>query len=92
MTWIGPDGRRFESEDDVPVEEYYAEDDFEDDLDEGYGDVRVCGYTYTAGRVLRAVDPTAFRCAYNDELDHVRWSLGDHGFEYEDDSEDEEDD
>lgn len=37
------------------------EDTFADGLDDCYGPVSVCGYEYDAGRVLREMDPIAFR-------------------------------
>ena len=42
------------------------EDVFEDHLSMIYGDVNVCGYNYDAGRVLKEIDPIAFRVAFND--------------------------
>jgi len=45
------------------------EDSFADGLDDCWGPVSVCGYEYEAGRVLREVDPVAFRCGFLDWLD-----------------------
>lgn len=45
------------------------EDAFENDLTECYDMVSVCGYEYEAGRVLREMDPIAFRCGFNDWID-----------------------
>lgn len=39
-----------------------ADEEYADHLDECYGDVEVCGYSYGAGRLLKEVDPVAFRC------------------------------
>ena len=41
--------------------ESVLEDTFADGLDDCYGPVSVCGYEYDAGRVLREMDPIAFR-------------------------------
>lgn len=37
-----------------------------DFLNEIYGDVQVCGYTYGSGDLLEAQDPVAFRCGKGD--------------------------
>lgn len=47
------------------VEDYY----WDDCLDEVWGEVEVCGYTYCASRVLELVDEVAYRCGKNDWLD-----------------------
>lgn len=47
------------------VPDYY----WDDLLDEAYGEVEVCGYTYYASRVLALVDEVAYRCGKNDWLD-----------------------
>jgi hypothetical protein len=44
-----------------------TEDQYEEMLTEIYGVVDVCGYKFDAGRVLRELDPTAFRCGMADE-------------------------
>ena len=43
-------------------------DAFENDLNECYDMVSVCGYEYEAGRALRELDPTAFRYGFLDWL------------------------
>ena len=45
--------------------------DYRDHLDEVYGDIEICGGTYSAGSVLEEVDPTAFRCGMNDWIDSL---------------------
>ena len=45
------------------------EDAFENDLTDCYDMVSVCGYEYEAGRVLRALDPIAFRESFLDWID-----------------------
>ncbi len=42
------------------------EDLFEDQLNDCYDDVEICGYKYTAGCALRQIDETAFRCGVSD--------------------------
>lgn len=84
MTWIGPDGRRYASEDDIPAEEYYTEEMYETDLNECYGDVDIGPYSYPMGRALRRVDPVAFREGYLDALDNLGRDPEAHGFTEED--------
>ena len=45
-----------------------ASDDkmYEEYLTEIYGTVSVCGMEYDAGRALRELDPTAFRCGMSE--------------------------
>jgi hypothetical protein len=40
-------------------------------LDDAYGDVEICGYTYSSSRVFEEIDPTAFRCGLLDNLDSL---------------------
>lgn len=42
------------------------EDEFEEHLDDIYGEIEVCGYTYPAGRALKELDPIAFRCGLSE--------------------------
>ena len=44
-----------------------SESDFDSHLDDVYGEVEICGYTYSAANALKEVDPTAYRCA---KVDH----------------------
>lgn len=46
-----------------------AREAFEEALHEAYGDVIVAGLPYDHGRVLREVDPIAYRCGLLDWLD-----------------------
>lgn len=39
---------------------------YEDMLNDCYEDVDICGHKYSAGRALRLVDETAFRCGCSD--------------------------
>lgn len=46
-----------------------AREAFEELLDDVYGDVILGGLPYSHGRVLREVDPIAYRCGLLDWLD-----------------------
>lgn len=48
-------------ETDADIEQAYC-----DSLNDVYGTVDVCGYTYDAGYALQQLDPTAFRCGVAD--------------------------
>lgn len=65
---------------DIP-EAYYVEM-----LDDIYGDVEVCGMTYSAGRALKAIDPVAFRVGLGDYESQIQAEL-EEAIENEDDSE-----
>ena len=43
-----------------------TEDEYDSHLDECYGDVDVCGSTYSASYALKELDPTAYRCGKSD--------------------------
>lgn len=43
-----------------------SDGEYVDYLDEIYGDIQVCGYSYGAGNILEGVDPVAFRCGKGD--------------------------
>lgn len=43
-----------------------SEEQFDEFLDDCYGDVEVCGFTYNASYALKELDPTAYRCAKSD--------------------------
>jgi len=61
---------------------------FEDTLNEIYEPVDICGMTFDQGRILRELDPIAFRCAMADEP--VVWVCGECDAEFEDQDEAEE--
>ena len=42
------------------------DDTFEEQLNEVYGNVDICGYSFPAGQALRELDPTAFDCGIAD--------------------------
>ena len=65
-----------------------AEDEYEDMLTEIYGTVTVCGMEYDSGRLLREIDPTAFRCGMSDEPE--RWQCDECDSEFDEQEEAEE--
>ena len=54
-------------------------------LDDVYGEVTICGMTYSAGAALEAIDPVAFRCGLGDYESEIQAEL-DEAIENEDDS------
>ena len=56
-------------------EKEITEEEYEETLDDIYGDIDICGYKYPAGRALREIDPVAFRCGLADEP--IKWLCGD---------------
>lgn len=38
-------------------------------LDECYGETEIAGYHYQTSRVLKEIDPIAYRCGFSDWLD-----------------------
>ena len=71
MTWYYKD--REISEDDIYdiVVENYDYDDFEEDLNEMYSDVRICEEYFEQGTALRRVNEFAFKCKYDMECDEM---------------------
>lgn len=51
------------------VTEKRAEELYDEYLDEVNPVVKICGMEYSPSRVLEEVDPTAYRCGFNDWLD-----------------------
>lgn len=47
---------------------YYesTDDEYDSYLDECYGDIDVCGSTFSASYALKNLDPTAYRCGKSD--------------------------
>lgn len=64
--------------------EYEMSDrDYEDYLDEIFGDVEVCGYSYSSGRVLHELDPIAFDCGKSELM---QWRCDNCGKIYDEES------
>ena len=54
------------------IREQYSEEEYDNFLDEVYGDVDIAGYTYRTSQILKEVDSIAYRCGfleYQDEID-----------------------
>ena len=60
-------------------------DEYMEWLDEVYGEVSICGYSYGAGQALEATDPVAFRCALGDYESNLQAEM-EEALENEDDS------
>ena len=43
---------------------------YDDMLDEIWGTVQICNYEYSQAQALKAVDPIAYRCGYNDWINN----------------------
>jgi hypothetical protein len=41
-------------------------DEYDDVLDDSYGEIDVCGIKYSASHLLKEVDPIAYSCGMND--------------------------
>lgn len=61
-------------------------DEYKEFLNEIYGEVQVCGMTYSQGDLLEAIDPVAFRCGLGDYESEIQSEL-EEALENEDDSE-----
>lgn len=51
------------------LEEFELEEFYQDFLDDIYGQVNIGGYKYDTSMALKNIDPTAYRCGFNDWLD-----------------------
>lgn len=78
MKWY-VDGHEFNeaSEAAAYILENCSEDYYDDYLNEAYGEIDVCGYTYLAAGVLYDVDPTAYHCGRSDWEDAMSYDLTD---------------
>lgn len=63
-----------------------SNDQYMEMLDDVYGEVTICGMTYSAGAALEACDPVAFRCGLGDHESEIQAEL-EEAIENEDDSE-----
>lgn len=48
------------------------DDAYDEMLDESYGDIEICGYSYSASLALFRVDEVAYCCGRNDYYDSLR--------------------
>ena len=62
-----------------------TDEEYEQELNEIYGDVKICGLEFPAGRALRLLDPTAFRCGLADK--EIMFKCDECGTEHEEESE-----
>lgn len=46
--------------------EKYTEDDYDEMLDDCYGDVQITGLSYSTSYALKNLDPIAYRCGFAD--------------------------
>ena len=81
MTWIAPDGERFEKLDKDIIARYFTEDDYEDYLDEMDPEVPVLDSYYGAGYILKRLSYGTFKLRYYDELEYYLEAPEDLGFE-----------
>lgn len=56
---------------DFDKSEYVSEDQYNDMLDDCYGEVEVAGMLFSSRRILEELDNTAYRCGYNDYVDSI---------------------
>lgn len=50
-------------------------DEYDEMLDDRYGEIHICGLTYAPSEALRRVDKVAYDCGYNDYLDSLYWDV-----------------
>lgn len=101
------DGHEFETAREAAdhIMENASEDYYDEMLDECYGEIEICGYSYSASHALYNVDPVAYNCGRSDwedaEASNLEWELENmcdgEGYQYydsevmcEDDEEEEE--
>ena len=63
-----------------------SSDEYQEFLNEAFGDVTICGMTYGQGDALEALDPVAFRCGLGDYESEIQSEL-EEAIDNEDDSE-----
>ena len=51
------------------LDEHKALEQYDEMLDECYGEVRLGSLTFSPSRVLKEMDPVAYRCWFNDWMD-----------------------
>lgn len=54
------------------IEEHNTEETYEEELNESYGNIEIGNLTFSAGRIVKELDPIAFRCGMSDNEDSVR--------------------
>jgi DNA repair exonuclease SbcCD ATPase subunit len=51
--------------------EHLSDDRYAEMLDDVYGDVNICGFTYCSSYALEQIDPIAYRCGFSDYADSM---------------------
>ena len=51
------------------TDEHKALEQYDEMLDECYGEIKLGGLTFSSSRVLKKMDPVAYRCWFNDWAD-----------------------
>lgn len=54
------------------IEEHNTEEAYEEQLDEISGEIQIGNLTFSAGQIVKELDPIAFRCGMADNEDFVR--------------------
>jgi hypothetical protein len=62
------------------IEHEITDQEYEDELNNVYGEVEICGMTFDSGRALHELDPIAFRCGQSDEM---KWECSECGKVYD---------
>jgi hypothetical protein len=52
-------------------EEFVEESQYDDFIDDMTGDIEILGMTYCASRVLKEIDPIAYKCCFSDYCDSL---------------------
>ena len=73
------DSREYQTAEDCAQDiiDHLGEDVYDELLNEAYGEIEICGYSYNAALALYRVDPIAYRCGMNDYYDSLYSELVD---------------
>jgi len=55
--------------------DYIDEDEYDNMLDDCFGDVNICGIDYSASQAFKSVDEIAYDCGFSDYQDGERTNL-----------------
>lgn len=75
--WTAENVNTFNGNDVVNGEIEISNSEYEEILNDLYGDVEVCGYTFGSGSLLVDADPVAFRVGKNDYESAIQTELED---------------
>ena len=73
------------------LSEREVEEQFNDMLDDIYGDIKICGYSYNSSRALKELDPIAYREGFNNWIDSEESIFEDSNGDYWEGEDDEDD-